>query len=123
MTLTSPCLLFIGDATSEDSIELGLNIAHEQPEFCLAEYATANCTVTTQTPRMDIWQAAERGVKYFLLAKKEPSPQLMAKWLPVLIEALEAGLDILHNNNLSGEQLAELQQHAKRLNRQIIKLH
>ncbi len=123
MKIEKSCLIFIGDATSEDSIATARELAYKQPEYCLAEYATRHCKVTLDAPRMTIWQAAEQGIHAFVIGHQSHNNELDVKWLPTLIEALEAGMDIIYPKSQKIPQFSQIKYHALCLGRRIIALH
>ena len=100
MHITSPYLLFIGDATDQLSIKMARGVSDWRPELCIGEYSVSGCKVSTGIEKLNIKQAAEKGAKSFILGFANSGGVLDKKWLPYIIEALDNGMDIvsgLHN--------------------------
>lgn len=110
MKIKSPYLLFIGDATDKLSIKMALGAANWRQELCVGEYSVKGCSVTTGIEKMNIKQASEKGAKSFVLGFANSGGRLDKQWLPYIIEAMEAGLDIisgLHEKLSSFPELVE----------------
>jgi uncharacterized NAD-dependent epimerase/dehydratase family protein len=95
MKIVSPYLLFIGDATDQLSIKMALGVANWRPELCIGEYSVSGCSVATGIERMNIKQAADKGAKSFILGFANSGGLLDKKWFSYIIEAMEAGMDIV----------------------------
>jgi len=95
MKITSPYLLFIGDATDQLSIKMAQSIADWRPELCIGELSTPGCTVTTGLAKYTISDAAKLGAKTFVLGFANSGGLLDKKWLPYILEALNQGMDIV----------------------------
>ena len=100
MHITSPYLLFIGDATDQLSIKMARGVSDWRPELCIGEYSVSGCKVSKGIEKLNIKQAAKKGAKSFKHAFANSGGVLDKKWLPYIIEALDNGMDIvsgLHN--------------------------
>jgi uncharacterized NAD-dependent epimerase/dehydratase family protein len=120
MIISSPYLLFIGNATDPLSIKMARSAADWCPEKCIGEYALPGCSVTTGCPSLSIEEAAKQGAKSFVLGFANSGGYLDPSLVAPIIEALEAGMDIvsgLHDKLTDIEIVAET---AKKLNRQLI---
>lgn len=95
MNIQHPYLLFIGDATDLLSIKMARSAADWSPEKCLGEYRLPGCTVTTGCPSMSINEAASKGAKSLVLGFANSGGFLDETWLPTILEALDAGMDIV----------------------------
>jgi uncharacterized NAD-dependent epimerase/dehydratase family protein len=95
MKIVPPYLLFIGDASDKLSIKMALSAAKWRPELCIGEYSVSGCSVTTGIEQMNIKQASDKGAKSFVLGFANSGGSLDKKWIPYIIEAMEAGMDIV----------------------------
>jgi uncharacterized NAD-dependent epimerase/dehydratase family protein len=95
MKIVPPYLLFIGDASDKLSIKMALSAAHWRPELCIGEYSVSGCSVTTGIEKMNIQQASDKGAKTFVLGFANSGGSLNRKWLPYIMEAMEAGMDVV----------------------------
>jgi uncharacterized NAD-dependent epimerase/dehydratase family protein len=119
MTITPPYLLFIGDAVDPLSIKMARSVADWCPQLCVGEFTLAGCSVTTGLQNMSISQAAQSGAKSFVLGFANSGGTLDPTWVPAILEALDAGLDIisgLHDKLWDIEAIADK---ARLLNRQL----
>ncbi len=95
MQFHPPYLLFIGDATDPLSIKMARSVADWRPEKCIGELQMPGCTVTTGQPIKTIAQAAEEGAKTLILGFANSGGYLDASWVDTILEALDAGMDIV----------------------------
>jgi uncharacterized NAD-dependent epimerase/dehydratase family protein len=95
MNIQHPYLLFIGDATDLLSIKMARSAADWSPEKCLGEYRLPGCTVTTGFPAMGIQEAASKGAKSLVLGFANSGGFLDEVWIPTILQALDAGMDIV----------------------------
>lgn len=95
MNIKPPYLLFIGDATDILSIKMARSAADWSPDKCLGEYRLPGCTVTTGCPAMSIEHAAEQGAKSLVLGFANSGGFLDEAWVPTILQAMEAGMDIV----------------------------
>jgi uncharacterized NAD-dependent epimerase/dehydratase family protein len=120
MNIRSPYHLFIGDAVDPLSIKMARSAADWCPELCLGEYTLPGCLVTTGLVNLSIANAAAQGAKSFVLGFANSGGTLDPAWVPAILEALDAGLDIvsgLHDKLTSVNSIA-LKAHS--LGRQLI---
>jgi uncharacterized NAD-dependent epimerase/dehydratase family protein len=95
MNIQHPYLLFIGDATDLLSIKMARSAADWSPEKCLGEHRLVGCTVTTGYPAMGIQDAAKNGAKSMVLGFANSGGVLDEAWIPTILQALDAGMDIV----------------------------
>ncbi|MEO6256762.1 MAG: DUF1611 domain-containing protein [Sphingomicrobium sp.] len=95
VALPSPYLLFLGDTVEPGYAKTAFGLRDWAPERCLGELALAGATVTTGLPALTPRHAVERGARALLVGVATRGGQVPAKWLPTLLEALGAGLDIV----------------------------
>ena len=108
MNIKAPYLLFIGDAKDPLSIKIAKGVADWRPELAVAEYILPGCEVTTGLPKMNIEQAVAAGAQTFVLGFAKSGGTIESKWLPSILQAIEAGMDIasgLHQRLDSFEQI------------------
>lgn len=111
MNIQKPYLLFIGDAKDTLSIKLAKGIADWSPESAIGEFALPGCEVTTGLPRLSIESAVAAGAKTFVLGFANSGGTIDEAWLPFILQAIEAGMDIasgLHQRLDSFESIANM---------------
>ncbi len=95
ITLRKPYLLFLGDAQARWEAKTALGVADWCPDDVIGEFALPNCKVSTGQPRLSLRQAADRGAGSLLLGIAPAGGQLPEDWMAILLQAVEAGLDIV----------------------------
>ncbi|NVK56574.1 MAG: DUF1611 domain-containing protein [Alteromonadaceae bacterium] len=120
MNLPSPYLLFIGQATDPLSIKMAKSAADWSPEKCIGEYSLPGCTVSTGLPSMSIQEGAQQGAKGFVLGFANSGGVLDASLIDSILEALEAGMDIINGLHDKLADIPEVAAKAADLGRKLI---
>jgi uncharacterized NAD-dependent epimerase/dehydratase family protein len=95
MTIKLPYLIFLGDAQDNVSLKTAFGIRDWRPEACVGEWALPEAKVSLGLSVMTPKMAVAAGAKSLLIGIAPVGGQISARWIPALIEALEAGLDIV----------------------------
>lgn len=117
--LESPYLLFLGDVQDRIMAKTAAGVAYWRPDICVGEVALPECAVTLGLPRVTPAQGAALGARTLVVGVANAGGHISDRWTGLLLEALEAGLDIasgLHSRIADVPVLAET---AKRLGRRI----
>lgn len=112
--LPTPYLLFLGDVTEPGYAKTAFALRDWAPERCVGEYALPGGTVSTGLPPLTPAQAAARGAKGLLIGVASPGGMVPANWHPTLLDALEAGLDIINGMHTRLASVSALQTAARR---------
>ncbi|TQV87177.1 N-acetyltransferase DgcN [Aliikangiella coralliicola] len=120
MKIKAPYLLFIGDAKDPLSIKLAKGVVDWRPELAIGEYSLPGCEVTTSHPEMNIQEAVDKGAKTFVLGFANSGGTVDEKWIPYILEAIEAGMDIASGLHQRLDSFSEISEHAKKHNVQLI---
>ena len=118
--LKTPYLVFLGDAEDLLMAKVAKGIAHWRPEKCLAQMRLETAKADLGLPEMSIKQAAEAGAKTFILGLAPMGGTLPKSWIPLLIEAMEAGMDIASGLHVRLNEMDDLTAVAKRTGRRLI---
>ncbi len=104
LLLRKPYLLFLGDVTSPAYAKTAFGLADWAPDDVIGELCLEGAAVSTGKPRMTIAEAAAAGAGSLLIGVAPVGGQMPASWLPLLLEAVRAGLDIVSglHTRLSG---------------------
>lgn len=94
MTIPQPYLLFLGDVQDRLSAKTAQGVLDWRPEWCAGQIRLPGCTVDLGLPEMTIAQAAAAGVKTLVIGVVNAGGVLPERWSSVIVEALEAGLDV-----------------------------
>ncbi|MCH7342743.1 DUF1611 domain-containing protein [Pelomonas sp. CA6] len=110
LVLRKPYLIFLGDAASVADAKTALGVADWCPDDVLGELAFPEAAVSTGKPAMDIAAAVAAGAGSLLIGIAPIGGRLPDHWLPTLMAAVRAGLDIvsgLHTRLADIPELAE----------------
>ncbi len=113
--LKAPYLIFLGEETSPTYAKTGAGIAHWRKEDCLGQMNLEGGSVDIGLPKMNIAEASDQGAKTLVIGTSVVGGAIPDSWLPVLIEALEAGMDIaagVHTKLNDNEALVEAAKNA-----------
>lgn len=100
MSLKQPYLLFLGDAADQLAAKVGQGIKTWRPEFCVGQFRLAGCNADVGLEDLTIAQAAEAGAKTLVIGVANRGGIISQEWVTVLLDAIDAGMDIaagLHN--------------------------
>jgi len=94
VTLAPPYLLFLGEETSPVYAKTAAGLAQWRPELCVGQISLPGGTVDLGLPTMTVAEAAQAGAKTLIIGTAPVGGAIPDRWLDVLVEALENGLDI-----------------------------
>lgn len=103
-----PYLLFLGDAHERGFLKSAFGLRDWATEKCLGECALAGSTISLGLPRMTLAQAYEMGAKSLVIGVANQGGYVASNWVPVLVEALEAGLDIVSGMHCALSSVSEI---------------
>lgn len=115
-----PFLLFLADTTEPGYAKTAFGLRDWAPERCIGEFALPAATVTTGLPPLTAGQAYARGARALVIGVAAPGGLIPDAWIPALIEALEAGLDIVSGMHVPLAQVEKLGATAKQHGRRLI---
>lgn len=120
--LPRPYLLFLGDTTVPGFAKTAFGLKDWAPEFCIGEFALSGATVTTGLPRLTPRAAHELGARSLVIGVASVGGSLSEHWIGALIEALEAGLDIVSGMHTRLSSLPHLEAAVRRTGRRFIEV-
>lgn len=94
LEIPHPYLLFIGDVKSQTDAKTGLGLAEWRPEWCLAQWRLQGCTVDLGLPDKSPTEARASGAKTLVIGVAPSGGRIPAHWMPALLAALNAGLNL-----------------------------
>jgi len=118
--LPSPYLLFLGDATEPAFAKTAFGLRDWIPERCVGEWGCAQATVSTGLPRLTPREARARGARSLVIGVANVGGVIGERWVPLLVEALEAGLDIVSGLHAKLREVPVLLATAERCGRRLI---
>jgi uncharacterized NAD-dependent epimerase/dehydratase family protein len=120
LDLPHPYLLFLGDATEAGFAKTAFGLRDWAAPRCIGEWSCKEATVTTGLPRLTPAQAHARGARGLVIGVANIGGAIGKVWIPLLLEALEAGLDIVSGMHVRLHSVEELQRRARDLGRKLI---
>ncbi|MHC9083476.1 DUF1611 domain-containing protein [Luteimonas sp. RIT-PG2_3] len=115
--LPQPYLLFLGDITEPGYAKTAVGLRDWAGDACVGEYSLPGCKASTGLPMLDPVQARVQGARSLVIGVATPGGTIPAHWLPVLVAAMEAGLDLVSGMHMRLADTPELRDAAQRLGR------
>jgi uncharacterized NAD-dependent epimerase/dehydratase family protein len=118
--LPSPYLLFLGDTVEPGYAKTAFGLRDWSGDRCLGEWALPGARVTTGLDWMTPAAAAARGARALVVAVANPGGVIPDHWVTALVQALEAGLDVVAGMHVRLAEIPELAVAAARMRRRLI---
>lgn len=118
--LPGPYLLFLGDVRESGYAKTAFGLRDWAPERCVGEFACAGATVTTGLPFLTPAQAVATGARSIVIGVANIGGQIPDSWIASLLQAMEAGLDVISGMHMRLGEIAALREAAATLGRQLI---
>jgi len=113
-------LLYLGDTIEPGYAKTAFGLRDWAGERCVGELALPAATVSTGLPFLLPQQAREQGATALVIGVAAPGGMIPDSWVPSLLAALEAGLDVVSGMHVRLAQLPVLREAAERLGRKLI---
>lgn len=110
MQIRHPYLLFLGDAPDQLAAKTAQGIAQWRPDWCLGQLRLAGCKADLGLPELTLADGRAAGAKTLIVGVANRGGVINEGWIPVLIEALDLGMDLasgLHRRLADVPALAE----------------
>lgn len=120
LSLPQPYLLFLGDAVDERDAKTAMGLRDWAGDRCVGEYALPAATITTGLPRLTPAAARAEGAKSLVIGVAPAGGIVQESWVPALLSALEAGLDLVSGMHTRLEDVPVLRETAARFGRELI---
>lgn len=117
--LPAPYLLFLGDTTEAAFAKTAFGLRDWASDRCIGEYALAEATVSTGLTRLTPEEAARHGARAMVIGVANPGGVIPDSWLPPILEALAAGLDVIAGMHIRLADLAPVRDAARRHGRRL----
>lgn len=118
--LPGPYLLFLGDTTEPGYAKTAYGLRDWAAERCLGEFYCQGATVSTGLPFLTPTQAVAAGAKSLVIGVANAGGHIPPSWLLSLVQAMEAGLNIISGMHVRLGSIAVLRDSAARLGRKLI---
>jgi uncharacterized NAD-dependent epimerase/dehydratase family protein len=113
-------LLFLGDVTEPGFAKTALGLRDWAPERCVGEISLPGALVSTGLPRLTAAEAFAAGARALVIGVAPVGGHIQPSWLPALVNALEAGLDLVSGMHTPLAAASELRTAAERFGRRLI---
>jgi uncharacterized NAD-dependent epimerase/dehydratase family protein len=118
--LPRPYLLFLGDTVEASYAKTAFGLRDWVPDQCVGEFACKGGTVTTGLPSLTPAQAFEKGACGLVIGVANSGGFIPDVWVPALVEALEAGLDLVSGMHTRLADVPALKEAAAKYGRKLI---
>ncbi len=98
--IEAPYLLFLGDAADPLAAKVAQGIRDWRPDAAIGQLRMAGCNADMGLPDMTPAEAAARGARTLVVGVANRGGVISPAWIELLVQAMEAGLDLasgLHN--------------------------
>lgn len=93
--IRTPYLIFLGSEKKRTYAKTGSGIVDWRPELCKGQLSLIDDGLDLGLPNMTVQQAADAGIKSFIIGTASIGGGLPEEWLEVMEEAARLGLDIV----------------------------
>ena len=120
LALPGPYLLFLGDTVEPGYAKTAFGLRDWAGERCVGEFALPGARVTTGLPHFTPGEAYARGARSLVIGVANAGGVIPEQWVAALIEALEAGLDVVAGMHSRLGDIPALRAVADRTSRRLI---
>lgn len=117
--LKTPYLLFLGDAHDALAAKTAAGVAFWRPESCVGQLRLPGCKADLKLPDKTVEAAAAEGAKTLVVGVANRGGIINENWIPVLVQALERGMDLASGLHRRLTEVPALKAAAERNGRQI----
>jgi uncharacterized NAD-dependent epimerase/dehydratase family protein len=120
LALPQPYLLFLGDTVEPGYAKTAFGLRDWAPDKCIGEFALPSATVSTGLSNLSPAEAHALGARALVIGVANSGGFIADSWVPALLEALEAGLDIVSGMHARLANVPRLKTLADKLGRRLI---
>ncbi|TVS12791.1 MAG: DUF1611 domain-containing protein [Wenzhouxiangella sp.] len=120
LNLPQPYLLFLADVSDPRYAKTAQGLRDWVPEQCTGEWALPGNPLRLGLPELDPIEARARGARALVVGVAPVGGRIEPAWVPGLIAALEAGLDLISGMHTPLSGIPELAAAAERCGRRLI---
>ena len=120
LVLPQPYLLFLGDTTEPGYAKTAFGLRDWAGERCVGEYVLPGATVSTGLAPLTPAEARRLGARAMVIGVANAGGRIPESWIGGLLEALEAGLDLISGMHMKLADAPALRDAAERLGRALI---
>ncbi|WP_422056622.1 DUF1611 domain-containing protein [Sphingomonas sp.] len=117
--LPQPYLLFLGDTTEPGFAKTAFGLRDWAADKCVGELRLNGATVSTGLAAMTPAEARDRGARAMVIGVANQGGVIPQAWRASLVEALEAGLDLIAGMHMRLADMPEVAAAAQRMGRRL----
>ena len=122
LRLQTPYLLFLADVTEAAYAKTAFGLRDWAREACVGEFALPSATVSAGLIAMTPAKAVEAGARSMVIGVANSGGVIPASWEAALVEALEAGLDLVSGLHTPLASTGRLAATAQRCGRSLVEV-
>ncbi len=112
--MRNPYLMFLGDVEDQLAAKTAKGIVDWRPEWCLGQLKLAGCVADLGIKDMTIAEAVAGGAKTMVVGIVNSGGFLPEHWISVIVEALDAGMDVASGLHIRLGDMPEIKEAAAR---------
>jgi uncharacterized NAD-dependent epimerase/dehydratase family protein len=120
VVLPQPYLLFLGETTEPGYAKTAFGLRDWSPQRCVGEFSCPGATVSTGLPFLTPAEASIAGAKAMVIGVANAGGFIPESWLGALVEAMQAGLDIVGGMHVRLRDIPVLRDAAQQYGRRLI---
>jgi uncharacterized NAD-dependent epimerase/dehydratase family protein len=94
MQIAHPYLMFLGDVPDQLAAKTAHGINDWRRAWCLGQLSLPGCGASLHLPEMGVKQAAAAGCRTMIVGVANAGGVIPRHWAGIIVEALDAGLDV-----------------------------
>ena len=115
--ITKPYLIFVGDMPMSPYAKTALGVVEWARDDCVGQWRLSTSAMDLGLPDFNPLEAHAAGARSLLIGATPIGGKIPEKWVPFLVQALEAGLDIVNGLHTRLSSLPAIRAVAARLGR------
>lgn len=118
--IKAPYLIFLGGEKKRTYAKTGSGIVDWRPELCKGQLSLVDDGVDLGLPNMTVQEAADAGIKSFIIGTASVGGGLPEEWIAIMEEAASLGLDIVGGVHKKLNEVPRLIEAAKKSGARLI---
>ena len=94
MALTTPYLMFLGDAPDQLAAKTASGVVYWRPEICLGQLKLDGCNADLGLEDMTLEEAADAGCKTLVVGVANRGGLISELWIETIVRAIELGMNV-----------------------------
>ncbi|MCF8465852.1 MAG: DUF1611 domain-containing protein [Sneathiella sp.] len=112
--MQNPYLMFLGDVGDQLGAKTAQGIVDWRPEWCIGQLRLPNCKADLRIRDITIEEAVASGAKTMIVGIVNSGGFLPDHWISVIVEAIEAGMDVASGLHIRLSDIAEIKAAAEK---------